>query len=175
MVASGGTELSLLIQFLFPLTIRATERTGGAQSRYKKWAPHKMDCVRGVWGHPPHPRICWHFEECSQGSWGSFSCMHTPTSCRLRLEVSDHYLCQQHKMQSKKAGGLQSKPQWNYPLKEPRLEFDWRTEQVRHCLGAPLHWEPGANCPCCPPCQRHCAFVPHTLSNYLPMAAERPQ
>ena len=24
-------------------------------------------------------------------------------------------------------------------------------EQVQHCLGAPLHWGPGANCPCCPP------------------------
>ena len=32
-------------------------------------------------------------------------------------------------------------------------------EQVRYCLGAPLHWGPGANCPCCPPspppCWRH--------------------
>ena len=24
-------------------------------------------------------------------------------------------------------------------------------ERVQHCLGAPLQWGPGANCPCCPP------------------------
>jgi len=24
-------------------------------------------------------------------------------------------------------------------------------EQVRHCQGAPFHWGPRANCPCCPP------------------------
>ena len=33
-------------------------------------------------------------------------------------------------------------------------------EQVQHCLGPPLHWGPGANCPCCPPppprWRRHC-------------------
>ena len=34
-------------------------------------------------------------------------------------------------------------------------------ERVRHCLGAPLHLGPRANCPCCPslsaalPCSRH--------------------
>ena len=29
-------------------------------------------------------------------------------------------------------------------------------EQVLHCLGPPLHWGPGANCPCCPhPCWWH--------------------
>ena len=34
-----------------------------------------------------------------------------------------------------------------------QTKCDWQTdlEQVRHCLEAPLHWEPGANYPCCPP------------------------
>ena len=53
MVSSGGTELSLPIQFLFPLTIRATERTGGAQSRYKKWALTKWIVLGGSRGTPP--------------------------------------------------------------------------------------------------------------------------
>ena len=33
-------------------------------------------------------------------------------------------------------------------------------EQVRHCLGAPLHRGPGANCPCCPPCRWHWIRIP---------------
>ena len=64
-----------------------------------------------------------------------------------------HYLHQQHKTQSKIAGWLHSKIQQNQPQK-----LDWNVtdkwilfEQVRHCLGAPLHWGPGANCPCCLP------------------------
>ena len=41
---------------------------------------------------------------------------------------------------------------------KPLKKLDWNVtdkhilfEQVRHCLGPPLHWGPGANCPCCPP------------------------
>ena len=32
---------------------RAAGKIGGAQGKYKKAGAHKMDCVRGVWGHAP--------------------------------------------------------------------------------------------------------------------------
>ena len=45
-----------------------------------------------------------------------------------------------------------------YSETNPLNKLDWNVtderilfEQVRYCLGAPLPWEPGANCPCCPP------------------------
>ena len=47
------------------------------------------------------------------------------------------------------------KPRLRSPLLYPFVvPFDLKPlvfEQVQHCLGAPLYWGPGANCPCCPP------------------------
>ena len=34
-------------------TARAAERIGMAQGKIQKVGPHKVDCVRGVWGHAP--------------------------------------------------------------------------------------------------------------------------
>ena len=56
-----------------------------------------------------------------------------------------------------------------YSETNPLKKLDWNVtderisfEQVRHCLGAHLHWGPGANYPCCPPPRRrhwthHCS------------------
>ena len=40
------------VGWLFISCVRAAERMGGAQGRYKKRGPY-IDCARGVWGHAP--------------------------------------------------------------------------------------------------------------------------
>ena len=51
---------------------RATERTVGAQGKYKKWG---LYCVRGIWGHTPKDFTC--SEVYSESCSGSFLRMHT--------------------------------------------------------------------------------------------------
>ena len=40
-------------------------------------------------------------------------------------------------------------------------------EQVQHCLGAPLYWGPGTNCPCCPLLSAALAHGSMTLKEYI--------
>ena len=70
--------------------IQGCQEDWGGAGQIQKVGLHKIDCVRGVLGHAT--RKFWDFT-CSGGSWGSLSCMHTctyiPSSCHLRLAVSD--------------------------------------------------------------------------------------
>ena len=59
-----------------------------------------------------------------------------------------HYLRQQH--EAKEQAEFSQKDSETNPLKK----LDWKVtderilfEQAQHCLGAPLDWGPGANCP----------------------------
>ena len=49
---------------------------------------------------------------------------------------------------------------WDLDDEPDLLDF---FEGVQHCLGAPLHWAPGANCPS--PCRRHwCKYMKYTVT-----------
>ena len=61
------------------------------------------------------------------------------------------------KTQSKRAGWLQSKIQRNQPLKEARVECDWRAHASYSNKSSTVWgpWATGANCPCYSPPPPH--------------------
>ena len=77
-------------------------------------------------------------------------------SCSFCLAVSDQKVwCTGQLCKAKKQADLKSTIQWNKPLKEARIGYEWWTrsyvvERAQHCLGPPSHWGPRTNFPCCP-------------------------
>ena len=126
-----------------------------------------MDCVRGVWGHK-----ILRFYMVSSVFWGFLRLFFVhdtvhiysklPSSISSFISKNTTYRALASRLHSVSSIKREAKEQVDFSRKysetNPLKKLDWNVtderisfEQVQHCLGAPLQWGPGANCPCCPP------------------------